>query len=156
MDQASRIIIQPPVYGAFKKIINNSGNHVVYNYMLEQDDVYAIDFDNLKDTLSKQKVSALIFCNPHNPTGNVWSYADINQLASILNEKNVMLLCDEIFADLVYTPYRFVSILNLKEDDLSNVIIFNSVSKSFNLPGLVGSYAIIPNEVVRQKITRTI
>ena len=144
-----QVLIQPPVYYPFAAAIRNTGRKVITNPLLLGNLQYYIDFDDFEKKVKTCKL--FIFCNPHNPGGRVWSKEELEKLAAICLKYQVLMISDEIHADLTLPSYKHISLASLSEEIAMNTVTFYSASKTFNMAGLASAYAIIPNPQVRQK-----
>lgn len=141
------VLITTPAYDGFFKIIKNNNRNILSTSLLLKNNNYYLDF---KDFEEKCKISKIfLFCNPHNPTGKVWSYDEIKKIIDICKKYNVFIISDEIHMDIVYSGVH-TPILKVDTDYLNNMIICTSASKTFNLPALGGSYTLIPNDSTRE------
>lgn len=141
------VLITTPAYDGFFKIIKNNNRNILSTSLLLKNNNYYLDF---KDFEEKCKISKIfLFCNPHNPTGKVWSYDEIKKIIDICKKYNVFIISDEIHMDIVYSGVH-TPILKVDADYLNNMIICTSASKTFNLPALGGSYTLIPNVSTRE------
>ena len=136
-----KIIIQQPVYFPFFSAIKNHNRILVNNPLVFRNGRYYMDYDDLRKKIDPE-VKMLILCNPHNPTGNVWTKEEIQKLADICMEKNVLILSDEIHSDLVFKGNVHTPTASLSGDISGNVITFMAPSKTFNLAGLSTSVII--------------
>jgi len=107
-DPGEGVMIQPPVYTDFKPLVTAAGRRPVRNALTMTPDGYAIDLDDLAAKASEPSTRMLILCSPHNPVGRVWTLAELRQVALICAEHDVFVLADEIHADIVLPPRRFV------------------------------------------------
>lgn len=146
-EPGDKIIIQPPVYPPFFSVVQKNGRVVVENRLLKVDGSFKMDLEGLKGLID-DRTKMLILCNPHNPVGRAWTVEELRELYDIALRNNVLIISDEIHADIVYKPNRFTTMLKA---GLSNVIVLNSPGKTFNMPGLNISYGIIPDERLRSK-----
>lgn len=144
-----QVLIQPPVYYPFAAAIRNTGRKVITNPLLLGNLQYYIDFDDFEKKVKTCKL--FILCNPHNPGGRVWSKEELEKLATICLKYQVLMISDEIHADLTLPSYKHISLASLSEEIAMNTVTFSSASKTFNMAGLASAYAIIPNPQVRQK-----
>lgn len=144
-----QVLIQPPVYYPFAAAIRNTGRKVITNPLLLGNLQYYIDFDDFEKKVKTCKL--FILCNPHNPGGRVWSKEELEKLAAICLKYQVLMISDEIHADLTLPFYKHISLASLSEEIAMNTVTFSSASKTFNMAGLASAYAIIPNPQVRQK-----
>jgi cystathionine beta-lyase len=138
------IILQPPVYYPFFRIVSGLNRKIVYNPLLFENGRYTMDFEDLKNKIN-EKTKMLILCSPQNPTGRVWTAAELTELGNICKENGVIIASDEIHADIVYKEYKHVPIASLSDfSDLT--ITFMAPSKTFNVAGLNTAMAITSNE----------
>ncbi|MFC3886724.1 MalY/PatB family protein [Bacillus songklensis] len=147
------ILIQTPVYSPFFNMIKENGRTLIENPLILQDDRYKMDFADLEEKLA-QGVKMMILCSPHNPGGRVWTAEELQRVYELCQRHGVILLSDEIHADLVYKPHKHIPIASLHRDGESNIITFIAPSKTFNLAGLQASAVIIDNKELREKYNR--
>lgn len=147
---AEGIVVQGPYYGSFAKIIAMNGRKILENPLIESFDSYKIDYHHLEQLLKKYKPRLLLFCNPHNPTGRCWRTEELTQLLDLCKEYNVLVISDEIWADLTLPGEKFTSVLHLGSEWHNHVIAATSASKTFGLSSLRISNFLIPNSGIRQ------
>jgi cystathionine beta-lyase len=145
-----KLFYQTPVYPPFLKFAANAGVEAVEIPLKDTSDHYEIDFDEFERSIQGPGVFAL--CNPHNPVGRVFTKAELERLAQICLEKSVMICSDEIHCDLIYSDQRHVSIASISEEIAANTITLMAPSKTFNIPGLEFSFAIVPNTELRKRL----
>lgn len=148
------VIIQEPVYYPFHMVTEGYGRKIANNPLVEQvaEDghlTYSIDYEGLEKVASDFRTKLMLFCNPHNPVGRVWTYEEVEKVATICKKHNVILLADEIHSDLIMPNHKFVSVMNLPESLRQNAIVCNSTSKTFNQAGLMNSNIWISNASMR-------
>ena len=143
------VLIQPPVYYPFAAAIRNTGRKVVTNPLLLKDEQYQIDFEDFEEKAKTCKL--FILCNPHNPGGRVWTKDELERLAAICLKHKVLMISDEIHADLTLPPYQHTPLATLSKEVAESCVTFSSASKTFNMAGLASAYAVIPNAEVRKK-----
>jgi cystathionine beta-lyase len=144
------IIIQPPVYFPFFSAVKNHNRRLILNPLQYKKGVYSMDFDDLEAKIDSG-TKMLILCSPHNPTGNVWSPDVLKKLAEICVRNKILLVSDEIHADLVYKDNRHTPTACLSDEIAGNTITCMAPSKTFNLAGLSTSYLVIPDRQLREK-----
>lgn len=147
------IIIQPPVYQEFENVIQKTNRVVFHNNLILKNHRYEIDFDHLEALCQNEKTKALLISNPHNPGGRVWSNAELQKIVNLCIENNILLISDEIHADVVFKPYTFTSMLAFKEIH-NQLIVCYAPSKILNLAGISDSMAIIPNSDLKAEFER--
>ena len=145
-----KVLIFTPAYEPFFEIIRNTGRACVEQQLSILEGRYQIDFNQMEDHL-KQGVKLLIFCNPHNPVGRVWTHDELEQVATLCAKYGVFLASDEIHGDIELFGHRYISMASFEEvRDLTAV--YTSAGKSFSMTGLCASNLIIPNEALRNRI----
>ena len=144
------IIIQTPVYHPFYNIIKNNGCQVVENPLICKDGRYEMDFDNLEKVISK-KTKMIILCSPHNPVGRVWTKEELKRVGEVCIKNNVLVVADEIHADIVYEPNVHTVFASISEEFADNSIICTAPNKTFNIAGLKTANIIIKNETLREQ-----
>ena len=146
-----KIIIQPPVYHPFRLVPEGNGRRLVYNPLRENaDGTYSMDFDNLAQ-VADPKCRMLILSNPHNPAGIVWDTATLRRLASFCRERGIIVISDEIHSDMALWGHRHVPFASVSDDAAACSITFGAPSKTFNIAGIVSSYAIVPDAGLRER-----
>ncbi len=150
------IIIQPPVFQGFKGIIKGVGRKVVNNKLTLKDGKYEINFSDLEKKAADKKNTAMVLCSPHNPVGRVWTQQELEKIAEICIANNVLMLSDEIHADIIYSKATFIGMTEVYKGKSDNIIMLGSAGKSFGIPGLVDSFMYTPNPVLKKKIQERI
>lgn len=146
-----KVIIQPPVYHPFRMTPEDNGREVVFNSLrLREDGYYDMDFDNLSEVCD-DKCRVLILSNPHNPAGVCWSKETLQRLADFCYEHNIIVISDEIHSDMALFGNRHVPFASVSERAADISITFAAPTKTFNMAGIVSSYAVISNDDLRQR-----
>lgn len=146
-----KVIIQPPVYHPFRMTPEDNGREVVFNSLrLREDGYYDMDFDNLSEVCD-DKCRVLILSNPHNPVGVCWSKETLQRLADFCYEHNIIVISDEIHSDMALFGNRHVPFASVSERAADISITFAAPTKTFNMAGIVSSYAVISNDDLRQR-----
>ena len=148
-----KVIIQPPVYHPFRLTPMGNGREVVSNpLILTHDGRYEMDIDGLEHILKNDsKCRMLILSNPHNPGGTVWSSDTLKRLANVCHRYGVLVISDEIHCDMTLFGHRHTPFATVSEEAVEISITFGAPSKTFNIAGIVSSYAIIINKEIRKK-----
>lgn len=146
-----KVIIQPPVYHPFRLTPQGNGRQVVYNPLRENPDgTYAMDFEHL-EAVTDEKCRMLILANPHNPAGIVWDKDTLVRLADFCYRHHILVLSDEIHCDMALWGNRHIPFATVSEEAAACSITFGAPSKTFNIAGIVSSYAIVPNDSIRRR-----
>ena len=143
------VMIQTPVYYPFIDVPTVNNRHLINVPLILKEGRYVMDFDNIKKHISKVKI--FILCNPHNPGGVVWSKEELEQLNQICIENNVLVVSDEIHAEMALWNKKHIPFASISESAAQNSVTLMSPSKTFNMAGIVSSYSIIPNAKLRKK-----
>ncbi|MDR3127140.1 MAG: PatB family C-S lyase [Tannerellaceae bacterium] len=150
-----KVVIQTPVYHPFRFAIDGLDRIVVNNPLrLDAAGRYHMDFESLEATFRSGGCKMLILCSPHNPGGVVWSKDTLQRLASLCAHYGVLVLADEIHGELVYLGTPHFPFASVSGDARDNSITFMSPSKTFNIPGIVTSYTVTPNDRIRRLWSR--
>lgn len=149
------VIVQSPVYYPFARAVKNGGRRVLDNPLKLVDGAYRMDLAGLKAQLD-DKVKMIFLCSPHNPVGRVWTREELKELADLCLEHHILIVSDEIHADLLFQGAHHTCFGTLGPEVEENLILCNAASKTFNLAGLKTSNIIIPNEKLRKAFTATL
>jgi len=141
-ERGDSIIIQPPIYPPFFSAITETGRKVVENPLKLVDDEYKLDLEHLEQCAALG-AKMLLLCSPHNPVGRVWSQQELEAVLDIARRYKLIILSDEIHADLVYPGYQHIPLATLADD--VSIITLVSPSKTFNIPGLGLSSLVVNN-----------
>jgi cystathionine beta-lyase len=146
--EGDKVMVQPPVYHPFFRVTQETRREVVWSPLrLDEHQQIQIDFDRFAHDVKGCKL--FILCNPHNPGGRVWTLDELRTMARICRENGVLVVSDEIHADLTYPPYKHYPFANVSDDAKQIAVTFMAISKAFNAPGLSSSYCIIENATLR-------
>lgn len=147
-----KIIVQSPVYNHFFITVQQSHCELVENNLLYANGNYQMDWEDLEQKTADPTVKILLFSNPHNPAGRVWTRDELQRLGEICIRNNVTVLSDEIHSDLVYNPAKHIPFASLGKDFAQHSITFSSPSKTFNLAGLQVAYFFTENGSFRMRV----
>ena len=145
-----KVIIQPPVYHPFRLTPEGNGRKVVYNPLKEVNGTYEMDFEQLAEVVD-DKCRLLILSNPHNPAGICWPEETLKRLAHFCYEHHIIVISDEIHADMALFGNHHVPFAVVSDEAAQISITFGAPSKTFNIAGIVSSYAIVPNDTLRRR-----
>lgn len=154
LEKDEKVIIQPPVYHPFRLIPQKNGREVVFNPLRQMEDgTYEMDFENL-EAVCDERCRMLILSNPHNPAGIVWSRETLEKLAEFCHSRKIIVVSDEIHCDMALFGNRHIPFASVSEKAAQCSITFGAPSKTFNIAGIVSSYAIVPDEKLRERFFR--
>ena len=151
LDKDDKVIIQPPVYHPFRLIPQKNGRELIFNPLREMPDgSYEMDFDNL-EAVCDDKCRMLILSNPHNPAGIVWPRETLERLADFCHSRGIIVISDEIHCDMALFGNKHVPFASVSPQAAACSITFGAPSKTFNIAGIVSSYAIVPDQDLRER-----
>jgi cystathionine beta-lyase len=147
------VVVQPPVYFPFFDSVKNNGRKLLYNQLIYSGNTYKIDFDDLEQKAKEAKL--MLLSSPHNPVSRCWNLDELKRIGEICLENDVIILSDEIHADLVLPGYKHIPLTSVLPELEEITITCMAPSKTFNVAGLFTSQIIIKNEVLREKFKKT-
>lgn len=142
------VVVQPPVYNPFYADIVENDRKIGFNYLIEEDGYYTMDFDDLEKQF-KDGAKMLILCTPHNPVGRVWTEEELRKVMDIVKKYDAIVIADEIHHDLILDGNKFFT-AGYFTDMYSNMIVCTAPSKTFNIAGIQNSNIIVPDEKLRK------
>lgn len=144
------VVIMPPVYHPFR-ITTEENDRKVVNVPLKTDASgrYHMDYEALENLDIDGGV--ILLSNPHNPGGRMWTKEELARFAEICRRKNLLVVSDEIHADMGLWGNQHIPFATVSEDARENSITFGAPTKTFNIPGVVSSFSVVPNKEIREK-----
>ena len=147
------VLLHSPTYVGFTSCIENNGYHIVHSPLKkDQQGIWRMDFEDMDRKLKENNIHVAVFCSPHNPCGRVWEKWEIEKAMEVYKENDCVVISDEIWSDLILSGHRHIPTQSVSEDARNRTAAFYAPSKTFNLAGLVGSYHIIYNKYLRDRI----
>lgn len=150
-EKGDNIIIQPPVYHPFRIVSSSLGRNVVNNPLIESNGKYKMDFNGLRKIVAQKQCKMLILCNPHNPAGRAWTAQELKELAEICFDNNILVVSDEIHSDMALPGFTHTPFAKVSDKAENNCITLMAPSKTFNIAGIVSSFAVVTNKKIRDK-----
>jgi cystathionine beta-lyase len=151
-----RVLVQRPVYYPFFNAIENNNAEIVSSSLILDGGRYTMDFDDFEKKAADPATTLYILCSPHNPVGRVWSRAELTRVGEICLKHGVLVVADEIHADLIFKGITFTPFAGISDAFARNTVVCTAPSKTFNLAGLHTSNIIIPNSTHRRRFQRTL
>lgn len=152
-DPGDEIIIQTPTYGPFFSVVKDNNRVLLESKMKNNNGYYTMDLEDFESKIT-EKTKATIFCNPHNPSGRVWTKDELKKFADICIKHNLYIISDDIHSELVMKNHKHTMIATLSDEIAEKTITCTSPSKAFNLASLHLAHCIIKNEEVRKKFKK--
>lgn len=154
-EEMNEVIINTPAYGPLYQAVVKNHRKVVESPLILENGSYKIDFAHLESVVT-DKTKMFILCSPHNPVGRVWTREELEEVGAFCKKHDLLLFVDEIHGDIVAEGVTFTTALTLSETVRERLIVATSLTKTFNVPGVIVSYMIVPNEEIRSRIAQTI
>ena len=147
------VLVHPPTYIGFTGSIEGAGYRIVLS-PLKQDEsgVWRMDYDDMDRKIKENRIHVAVFCSPHNPCGRVWTEEEIRDAMEVYRRNDVIVIDDEIWSDIILGNHRHVPTQMVSEDARHRTVSLFAPSKTFNLAGLVGSYHIIYDAYLRDRV----
>lgn len=153
--KGDNVLVHSPTYIGFTMSMKNNGYNLVHSELVkDENDVYRMDFDDMERCIVQNNIHAVIFCSPHNPTGRVWEKWELEKAMEIFEKYNVYVVSDEIWSDIITLEYKHIPVQSVSDYARENTVAMYAPSKTFNLAGLVGSYHIIYNKWIRDRVIK--
>lgn len=153
-DPGDCVALQSPVYPPFWSAISDNNRQLAVNCLKLSGGRYEIDFEDLKTKFEEGHSKAIVFCNPHNPGGRVWTAEELNKVGEIVTGSGGVVISDEIHCELVMKGHTHTPFASMSRQFEQNSVTCFAPSKTFNIPGFHTSVAIIPNEEMREKFNK--
>lgn len=153
--KGDKVLVHSPTYIGFTKSLSNNGYHIVHSQLVQDDaGIWRMDFADIEQKLKEERIHAAIFCSPHNPCGRVWERWEIEQFMELCKKYDVFVVSDEIWSDIILTGHKHIPTQSVSEDARMRTAAFYAPSKTFNLAGLVGSYHIVYNKWIQDRMVK--
>lgn len=147
------VLLHSPTYIGFTNSIEDNGFHIVHSPLqLDTDGVWRMDFDDMDAKIKQHHIHVAVFCSPHNPTGRVWERWELDKAMEVYRANDCVVISDEIWSDLLLSGHKHIPTQSVSEDAKNRTVAVYAPSKTFNLAGLVGSYHIIYNRYLRDRV----
>ena len=153
--RGDNVLLHSPTYVGFTGSLTESGYHIVHSPLVQDENgVYRMDFADMERKILDNKIHAAVFCSPHNPCGRVWERWELERAMDLFRKHDVMVVSDEIWSDIVLAGHRHIPTQSVSQDARNRTVAMYAPSKTFNLAGLVGSYHIIYNRTLRERVEK--
>ena len=153
--KGDNVLLHSPTYIGFTMSLENNGYHIVHSPLVKDENgVWRMDFEDMEKKIVKNRIHAAVFCSPHNPCGRVWERWEIEKAMELYKKHDVFVISDEIWSDLILEGHKHIPTQSVSEDARNRTVAMYAPSKTFNLAGLVGSYHIIYNTWLRERVLK--
>ncbi|MBJ2146358.1 PatB family C-S lyase [Vibrio sp. IB15] len=145
-NEGDGVFIHTPAYHQFANLVNKAGRQVVNSPLINGGQSYQIDFDGMEQQIIEQQVKTMIFCNPHNPTGRVWTPKEIEHVIEIAKRHDVLIISDEVHSDIIFEGHAFTSLTSFDYDKV--IALIGSPAKTFGMHSISNGYVYTNNEAL--------
>lgn len=149
------VLLHSPTYIGFTNCMKNNGYNIVHSPLVKDENgIWRMDFADMEKKIVENHIHAAVFCSPHNPCGRVWERWEIEKAMELYKKHDVFVVSDEIWSDLILEGHKHIPTQSISEDAKNRTVAMYAPSKTFNLAGLVGSYHIIYNSWLRERVLK--
>lgn len=153
--KGDNVLVHKPTYIGFTMSLTNNGYNIVHSSLVkDKDGVWRMDYEDMERKIVENKIHAAIMCNPHNPCGRVWERWELEKAMELYRKYDVYVVSDEIWSDIILDGHKHIPTQSVSEDARNRTAAVYAPSKTFNLAGLVGSYHIIYNKWIRDRVEK--
>ena len=153
--RGDKVLVHSPTYIGFTHALGDNGYKIIHSPLtIDADGIWRMDFDDMEKKIVEHNIHAAILCSPHNPCGRVWERWELERAMALYKKHNVYVISDEIWSDLILTGHKHIPTQSVSEDAKQRTVAMYAPSKTFNLAGLVGSYSIIYNPWLRDRVAK--
>ena len=153
--KGDNLLIHGPTYTGFSGSLKNSGYNLVTSPLVhDENGIWRMDFEDMERKIVQYNIHAALFCSPHNPTGRVWERWEIEKAMEVYKANDVFVISDEIWSDILLDGHKHIPTQSVSEDAKMRTIAMYAPSKTFNLAGLIGSYHIVYNKWLNDRLLK--
>ena len=153
--RGDKVLLHSPTYVGFTGTLTNNGYDIVHSPLVQDEDgIWRMDFEDMEKKIVEGKIHAAIFCSPHNPCGRVWEKWEVEKAMELYKKHDVMVISDEIWSDILLSGHKHIPTQSVSEDAKMRTVALYAPSKTFNLAGLVGSYHIVYNKMLKDRMDK--
>lgn len=153
--KGDKVLVHSPTYIGFTSALSNNGYRIVHSPLTrDADGIWRMDYADMEKKLAEGHIHAAILCSPHNPCGRVWEREELERAMALFRKYDVMVVSDEIWSDIILRGNRHTPTQSVSEDAKRRTVALYAPSKTFNLAGLVGSYHIVYDRYLRDRLAK--
>ena len=153
--KGDKVLLHSPTYIGFTGTLKNNGYDMVLSPLKkDENNVWRMDYEDMDEKLRKEKIHAAVICSPHNPCGRVWERWELEKAMELFRKYDVFVVSDEIWSDIILDGHKHIPTQSVSEDARMRTVALYAPSKTFNLAGLIGSYHIIYNSWLRDRVMK--
>ena len=149
------VLLHSPTYIGFTRVLEANGRRIVHSPLVQDENgVWRMDYEDMDRKIKENNIHFCVFCSPHNPCGRVWEKEEIQMAMEIYKDNQCIVVSDEIWSDIILDGHKHIPTQSVSEDAKNRTIAVYAPSKTFNLAGLIGSYHIIYNKYLRDRVKK--
>ena len=153
--RGDKVLVHSPTYIGFTHALGDNGYRIVHSPLtIDDQGIWRMDFDDMEKKIVEHNIHAAILCSPHNPCGRVWERWELERAMELFQKHDVYVISDEIWSDLILNGHKHIPTQTVSEDAKLRTVAMYAPSKTFNLAGLVGSYSVIYNSWLRDRVQK--
>ena len=153
--KGDNVLVHSPTYVGFTGSLKGNGYNIIHSPLApDENGIWRMDLGDMEQKIIDHNIHTMIFCSPHNPTGRVWELWELEAVAALCEKHDVSIICDEIWSDIILDDNKHIPMQSVSADARSRTIALYAPSKTFNLAGLVGSYHIIFNKRLKDRMDK--
>ena len=153
--KGDKVLLHSPTYIGFTSSLENNGYRIVHSPLVKDENgVWRMDFEDMERKIVENHIHATVFCSPHNPCGRVWERWELEKAMELFQKHDVYVVSDEIWSDIILEGHKHIPTQMVSEAARNRTVAVYAPSKTFNLAGLVGSYHIIYNKRLRDRVAK--
>lgn len=153
--RGDKVLVHSPTYIGFTNSLKGNGYEIIHSPLkLDENNIWRMDFEDMEKQIVENKIHAAIFCSPHNPCGRVWEPWEIEKAYEIYERHQVYVISDEIWSDILLDGHKHTPSQSVSSYAREHTVALYAPSKTFNLAGLIGSYHIIYNEWLAERVEK--
>jgi len=153
--RGDNILVHSPTYVGFTHALGDNGYNLVHTpLVLDSEGVWRMDYEDMERKILEKKIHCAILCSPHNPCGRVWERWELEKAMELFKKHDVYVISDEIWSDLTLEGHTHIPTQNISEDAKMRTVAMYAPSKTFNLAGLVGSYSVVYNRWLKDRMDK--
>ena len=153
--RGDKVLVHAPTYIGFTNTLKNNGYEIIHSHLvLDEEGIWRMDFEDMEKKIEEHHIHAAIMCSPHNPCGRVWERWELEKAMELYRKNDVYVVSDEIWSDLILEGYQHIPTQSVSEDAKMRTAAVYAPSKTFNLAGLVGSYTIVYNQWLKDRMEK--
>ena len=150
-----KVLLHSPTYIGFTHVLEDTGRVAELSPLKKDDDgIWRMDYEDMDRRLRTNHIHLAVFCSPHNPCGRVWTREELEEAMEVFRRNDCVVISDEIWSDILLNGHRHIPTQSISDDAKKRTIAVYAPSKTFNLAGLIGSYHIVYDSYLRDRLQR--